>query len=263
MVVRIISGAVLVVIAWLIFALSAVNPLITIGFLALLSGVATFEALYNTGAVKNKIVAAFSVIYSVLATFLYATNKDYITATTVLYVIIIIVSTVAFHKDLSYKISLSLICMPILLSFGFNSIFEIFLTGIPYLFLLINFSAICDCGAYFTGVTIGKHKMCPEISPQKTFEGAVGGIVFSIIATVIIASVFNLQSELVNLLIFTPILCVVGMAGDLFASLIKRNAGIKDYGKIIPGHGGILDRFDSILLIAPAMVVLLNIAEAF
>lgn len=261
MLTRIISGAVLVVVVSLIFAANSVNPVITVLCLALLAGIAAFEALYNTKTVKNKIITTLALLYTFIATLCYTFSPDIVTGVTVLYVILTIALSVFFHKEISYQVCLSLICIPVILAFAFNCIYQIYAEGIAFLLLVINFSAICDCGAYFVGVTMGKHKLCPELSPKKTIEGAVGGIASSLIVTVVITFVFSLQEDLVKLLVLTPVLCVVGMVGDLFASLIKRSVGIKDYGKLIPGHGGILDRFDSILLIAPSMIFLLKFSE--
>ena len=131
--------------------------------------------------------------------------------------------------------------------------------GLFYLLLLLNFSSICDMGAYFVGVTCGKHKLCPEISPKKTVEGAVGGLAVSLIFSIVIVLLFKMNDKFVSTLIFTVPLSIVGILGDLFASIIKRNADIKDYGALIPGHGGILDRFDSILLIAPVLYLLISL----
>ena len=108
-------------------------------------------------------------------------------------------------------------------------------------------------GAYFVGVTCGKHKLCPEISPKKTVEGAIGEIVSAVVFALVFMFAFSQTEKLVSTLILTVPLCIVGMMGDLFASSIKRSVGLKDYSNLIPGHGGVLDRVDSILLIAPVM----------
>lgn len=109
-----------------------------------------------------------------------------------------------------------------------------------------------DIMAYFTGMAFGKHKLCPNLSPKKTVEGAVGGLLGSGIAAGIFGYFFLTEhlAESIAIGIFGGL---VSMAGDLTASAFKRQMGIKDYGKLIPGHGGILDRFDSVIFVAPAI----------
>ena len=113
------------------------------------------------------------------------------------------------------------------------------------------------------GRKLGKHKLAPTISPKKTIEGSIGGVIFSLAATALIVVLYNklggYNYSLVKWLIVTPIFCVVGMIGDLFASAIKRAVGLKDYSNLIPGHGGILDRVDSIIMIAPLLFVCIKI----
>ena len=114
-----------------------------------------------------------------------------------------------------------------------------------------------DIFAYFTGYFLGRHKMAPNLSPKKTIEGAIGGIIGSSLLSFLFGMLFMKNSDLDN----APLICLVlgliggaaGMAGDLTASAFKRKMGIKDYGKLIPGHGGILDRFDSVIFVAPVI----------
>lgn len=119
----------------------------------------------------------------------------------------------------------------------------------------------CDTCAYCVGVLIGKHKMAPKLSPKKSVEGAVGGVVGAALLTVIYCMIFRNAMGIDNthIAIFAVISAVgalVSMVGDLTASAIKRNYDIKDYGKLIPGHGGILDRFDSVIFTAPMIYFL-------
>ena len=111
-----------------------------------------------------------------------------------------------------------------------------------------------DIGAYFTGMLLGKHKLT-AISPKKTVEGAVGGVIMTLIAFLVYAFVgyyyMHYKINILNLLVTGAVLAVCSELGDLAASVIKREVGIKDYGNIIPGHGGILDRIDSVLFTAP------------
>jgi len=107
-----------------------------------------------------------------------------------------------------------------------------------------------DTGAYISGILLGKHKMAPSISPKKSWEGFFGGMVFAVLMGFLYAS-FTTMLSLADWVILSFIIVLTGTAGDLFESLLKREAGVKDSGKIMPGHGGILDRFDSLLLIIP------------
>jgi phosphatidate cytidylyltransferase len=107
-----------------------------------------------------------------------------------------------------------------------------------------------DIFAYFTGVFLGKHKLCPDLSPKKTIEGAVGGVIGSAVVCGLFGY-FVCPYLLVHCIIIGFVGSVISMCGDLTASAYKRKMGIKDYGNLIPGHGGIMDRFDSTLFTAP------------
>ncbi len=119
---------------------------------------------------------------------------------------------------------------------------------------------ISDIFAYFTGVFFGKHKLIPEISPKKTVEGSLGGIVFAAAFMVLYGWILSMIVEVVpNYLVLSlggVFLAVVGQIGDLLASLVKREHGVKDYGRLMPGHGGIMDRFDSVLAVSAAAMIL-------
>ena len=121
---------------------------------------------------------------------------------------------------------------------------------------------LSDTGAYFIGCAIGKHKMAPIISPKKSWEGFVGGIVTAILGMIlytwILAFCFQCQVNYLYAGIYGLIGALGGVFGDLCFSVIKRQTGIKDYGNLIPGHGGVLDRFDSILVVAPLVELLLH-----
>ena len=137
-----------------------------------------------------------------------------------------------------------------------------------YLYLLVFIGAwVCDIFAYFTGKFFGKHKLIPEISPKKTIEGAIGGTIFTIIAfalyVLILDKCFNYQLNYIVLIVLGLIVAIVSQIGDLIASSIKRQYNIKDYGFIFPGHGGVLDRFDSVMLVAPVIYVFFVFVSLF
>lgn len=139
--------------------------------------------------------------------------------------------------------------------------------GKLYVLLPIISAFLSDSGAYFVGIFMGKHKAFPRLSPNKTVEGCVGGLVCTVAAMVIYGLILHLSTELeVNFLILIVYGVLGSLAtqiGDLTYSLIKRQAGVKDYGNLIPGHGGMLDRFDSMSFAAPTMLLLVSVLPAF
>ena len=138
--------------------------------------------------------------------------------------------------------------------------------GLFYLVMGLCGAWIADTGAYFSGVALGKHKLCPEISPKKTIEGLVGGILTTAIVYAVAFSIYEGGFELKTAIIafVTGAVCaVIGTVGDLSASMVKRQIGFKDYGKIMPGHGGLMARFDSVLFVLPTFYVFLNIMNLF
>jgi phosphatidate cytidylyltransferase len=141
----------------------------------------------------------------------------------------------------------------------------------PFGVYLIFYALICalvtDTGAHLMGVAFGKHKMSPNISPKKTVEGAIGGLLFSIVFNAIALTIYNrimlaqynptVSPKMATVLLAaSPFVACLGMAGDLSASALKRNFGIKDFGSIFPGHGGVMDRFDSTMFTLPLTYVI-------
>jgi len=126
------------------------------------------------------------------------------------------------------------------------------LDNTKYIWLIFIISFGTDTFAYFVGVSIGKKKLCPQISPKKSVEGAIGGILGSILLSYIYAIYMQID-DIAKILVLSFLASIISQFGDLIASKIKRSIGIKDYGKLMPGHGGILDRFDSIILAAPVI----------
>lgn len=133
--------------------------------------------------------------------------------------------------------------------------------GIYLVWMIFISSWVCDTCAYFFGVLLGRHKLAPVLSPKKSVEGAVGGILGSMLvgglyAYFIVEAVISEQKILWIFVLISGVGAVVSQVGDLAASAIKRNHEIKDYGKLIPGHGGVMDRFDSVIFTAPMIYFL-------
>ncbi|MGN0164733.1 MAG: phosphatidate cytidylyltransferase [Lachnospiraceae bacterium] len=132
-------------------------------------------------------------------------------------------------------------------------------TGIYLVWIIFIASWICDTCAYFSGVFLGKHKAFPVLSPKKTWEGCIGGVIGSVLVAFLYAVILNdkiydtFNFPYIALPIIAFVCSILSMFGDLAASAIKRDYKIKDYSSLIPGHGGIMDRFDSVIFVAPAV----------
>lgn len=160
--------------------------------------------------------------------------------------------------------NIQLIYPCLLIGFACPILFNHKVPGYTMLILLMMCCFGCDIFAYFTGTLFGKHKLCPEISPKKTIEGAVGGLLGSIICAFIFQFIISptfLATDLgLPFVITAGLFCgIFAQLGDLSASLVKRVCNIKDFGDIIPGHGGILDRLDSIIFCIPVLYFLMLI----
>ena len=166
-----------------------------------------------------------------------------------------------FQSDQVMSAYFSFIYAPVMLSFIFL-IREID-NGIYLVWMVFICSWISDTFAYLTGIMIGKHKLAPRLSPKKSIEGSIGGIVGAALVGAAFGAYMDYALAIGNLTIVLAIVggvgSVISQVGDLAASAIKRNHDIKDYGKLIPGHGGIMDRFDSVIFTAPITYFLLTL----
>ena len=132
-------------------------------------------------------------------------------------------------------------------------------------FVLVPFVVgfLSDTGAYFIGCRFGKRKLAPVISPNKSVEGVLGGVAFAVAGMLIYGLImhfgFHFRVNFVCTLLYGVVGTACGVFGDLCFSVIKRQTGLKDYGNLIPGHGGVLDRFDSMMVVAPAVELMLEL----
>ena len=133
--------------------------------------------------------------------------------------------------------------------------------GRHLIFVPFVFAFLSDTGAYFAGLKFGKHKLAPVISPKKTIEGVVGGMIATVVGMllycVVLQVAFDMKPNYIFAVFYGLIGALTSVFGDLCFSVVKRQTGIKDYGNLIPGHGGILDRFDSMMLAGPLAEVML------
>ena len=261
---RIISGIIMGVIVAGVLAVGFLwEPIVITIAIALLAAGAVYELLHNAAGIKCNFSLVIACLFGFYVPFTRFIHEDFgvslifVLFGAIIYGTIAAVMILKNHAEFGLGQITALYGLPLIYGGMFFCLSGVInaQSGIYYLLLLLNFSSVCDMGAYFTGVTCGKHKLCPNISPKKTVEGAIGGVLSSVVVTVIICLCF--KKALLMPITFTVPLCILGMIGDLFASAIKRSVDLKDYGSLIPGHGGILDRVDSIIMIAPVFYMLI------
>ncbi len=239
-------------------------PLLFIGKepFALFMGIVACLGLYEMMNLKQKekeipfltrVLAYLATLYIVFCN--YTSNEiifsiDYRLLCILIFAFLIPSVVIGDNKRYSFQDGLYLLGASLLIGFSFNLLVLIRNYSRNILIYLFLITIITDTFALVTGKNIGKHKLCPTISPNKTVEGLIGGTIMgTFVATVFYATVINAQIDLVPLLIVTVSLSLVGQLGDLVFSQMKRYYQVKDFSNLIPGHGGVLDRLDSIIFV--------------
>lgn len=271
MLVRVIASLVMTAFMFLVFFL---GEGVFGAFIALFAAFGTWElytATENKGHHPMKWVAPFFAIPILLHTFSDALNYPSIC----FYAIAALVTVVCMYQSQKHNIIDGIITVlsGVVVSSMFYSLLTIYklghdkLTSAALLFVALIGAWATDIFAYLVGVTIGKHKLCPAISPKKSVEGSIGGVIGVIVILTLYCrlGLSNFIPAFAEVPVWAYILLGVACGflsqiGDLTASMIKRHFGVKDYGKIFPGHGGILDRFDSLFFVAPAVYFFLQVA---
>ena len=247
--------------------------------LALLAVIAVFELLRVVGAERRVLIAipayALAAVFPLAAYFVKdGTVIGYllILAASLFVYMLILMGISVFSKGSTPFSKISEIFTAItyiVVSFSSLSLTRYLDRSIGLFVIILVFVAswMCDVGAYLVGSFMGKHKLIPEISPKKTVEGAIGGIIIAtssfLLYGFIIDSFFGVGVNYIRLAVFGFLLSIVSQLGDLVASLIKREYGVKDYGRIFPGHGGVMDRFDSILAVSTILMILSIVLPPF
>lgn len=248
-----------------VVALILFIPVIIIGNIplqvlaALLGAVGVYE-LFNMKGLEVKSIEGVLAILGTTALILPRTTwynflPETVNSTTVYYLIVMILLMLPVFSKNSYTFTDA--AFPVLVSLYIGMGFQNFViareTGLHILMYALFVVWSTDIGAYMVGRQYGKTKLAPHISPNKTVEGSLGGILSAVVVSAIYLLFWPLNYNMLTMLILTVIFSMVGQMGDLVESSYKRFYNVKDSGNILPGHGGILDRFDSLLFVFPIM----------
>ena len=257
-----VGGALLLVVLLLLPAISLNIAM------ALVCAMAMYEVLIVTKAVGHRGLVAAALTFALLAPFLLLPG-GWIPAVAAFFVygVVLVFIQIQYHETLtvertgfvffiSVTVSVSFSCLAYLrVQYGAGGETD----GLFYVFLAIIMAWMCDMGAYFVGTFWGKHKMCPKISPKKTIEGLIGGFIVAVGCSVLAGFLYQMYLDymqiqatvnLWQIALLALVSAPLSVMGDLLASIIKRQYQVKDFGKIMPGHGGMMDRFDSLMFVA-------------
>lgn len=267
---RIVSGAALVILSFVVIfcggrlLLASLLLVSAVSYKELCKAVGAgeekrFNALEATGVFGMILYYIFLDMANILGTLIFAWSFLFCVGLLMVFMAVYVFSFPKFQAGQVMSAFFSFFYAPVLLSF-------VYLTrnlpqGIYLVWMIFISSWICDTCAYFSGVTLGRHKLAPVLSPKKSIEGAVGGVLGAAVAGALFAYVLgqievSFNPQIWKFALIGGVGAIISQIGDLAASAIKRNYGIKDYGKCIPGHGGVMDRFDSVIFTAPVIYVL-------
>ena len=262
---RVISG---IVIALVLAGVLIPGGYLLAAVLTIVSFISYFELTRATGVHEdNKKVNALeacgyaSIIVHYVQMILVKSHKYFVFSILFAFFLIMVCYVLSFPKFKSVQAVAAFFCFvyaPVSMSFVYllrMRLYGQYFAWIPFI------AWVCDTCAYFAGRAFGKHKLAPVLSPKKTIEGSIGGILGSVIVGAIFGYVLYVNAThdkavIFVLVIITFVGSIIAQLGDLLASGIKRDHEIKDYGKIIPGHGGIMDRFDSVIFVIPCVYFL-------
>lgn len=257
---RLISAA--VGLSLLIIILLLYHTFILNAAIAILGAISIYEFIRAIGLKEHKPLLILCLLFALWLPFAEKAGMyDLRVESIVLFILCIFIYFISSHEKVRIE---SLVCtasITIAISFSLTCLITIRdqfpNDSLYYIFLVFIIAWVCDAGAYFVGRAIGKHKMSPIISPNKTFEGAIGGIIVNGVVVAIVTIIFSLwvyhtmSIQIISLILVTLIGSIIAILGDLSASAIKRQFQIKDFGNLLPGHGGAIDRFDSMFFVAP------------
>ena len=264
---RIIAAAVLIPVL-LVLVLAAPKMFSAVIFAALLA-IGSYELLYRTHLVTHPrlVIYASIMAFAVVMWSHAGAIHAWLLISLMVYTLVLFAEMMMDHVKVRIEMLALCYVSGFVVPFLLSSLIRILAMTTGRYVILIPFvvAFMSDGGAYFVGLKFGRHKLAPVVSPNKTIEGALGGLAGAMVGMLIYAIVLDLAFPRFDVnyglaLLYGLVGSACGVFGDLCFSIIKRQTGIKDYGNMIPGHGGVLDRFDSLVMVAPLMEALLLLA---
>jgi len=265
---RIISGILLCAVITPLLFLSHI-PLLLNFAVGILSAYTLFEILGVTKYIETKNVMAISLIFAFAIPFIRNFDRENITRAIFIFAVLLFATIIFSKGNYSFEHIGVVFLVSMIIPFFYSTLLYVrsLENGQFSIFLVFIGAFGTDVGAYFSGMLFGRHKLAEHISPNKTVEGAIGGIVFAVafflLYYLIIYTAFGQTMNVPVLVVAAILTAVVSQIGDLSASIIKRTFHVKDFGQLMPGHGGLFDRFDSVLFASPFLYVFLSMFSLY
>lgn len=261
---RVVSGAVLVLFFAAVIVFNQSFPMALNIVVAFISAAAVFELAKALGLERKWFLLFPSVAAAAAIPFCGDNITFFIYC---IFTLLVFSAMILYHHETSFKEVAVLYSMVVMIPCALRTLVSLRALnpghGMFYVLIAVLSAWVADAGAFFAGTFWGRHKLCPEISPKKTVEGAVGGLVVNVAVMLLCGLVFSqgiyggqVQANYLSLFLAGFFGAPISILGDLSFSLVKRGCHIKDFGQVIPGHGGILDRFDSVIFTAPFVYLL-------
>ena len=262
---RIITGASLILVL-LVMVLAAPKIVAALVFGVMLA-VGSYEMLYTTGVVRHPRLVIYASVMAFLMTMWSYLGADpsYLILLALAFIVALFTEMMLDHVKVTFDMLAMTFFAGMIMPWLLGAVIRILCMKIGRYIIMIPFfvAYLNDGGAYFVGMKFGKHKLAPVVSPNKTIEGLLGGLATSVVGMLLYGALmqfaFKFQVNYTICALYGLVGGSMGVFGDLMFSVIKRQTGIKDYGNIFPGHGGVMDRIDSLMMVAPLIEVLLTI----
>ena len=263
---RIIAAAVLIPLLLIVVLLAP--TMVAAVIFAVLMAIGSYELLFRTGLIRHTRLVVYSSVmaFAVVMWSHAGAQQAYLLLGLGIYTLLLFAEMMMDHVKVRIEMLSVCYLSGVIVPYMLSALIRILGMVVGRYVILIPFvvAFLSDGGAYFVGLRFGRHKLAPVVSPNKTIEGALGGLAAAILGMLLYAIILDLFFPAFRVhyglaMLYGLVGSAVGVFGDLCFSVIKRQTGIKDYGNLIPGHGGVLDRFDSLCMVAPLVEALLLI----